>query len=476
MESVFLKGFLKISDIKTVIFLVILFALFGVVRYLYKKRAWDFSVVVMVGTLLGLLLGLAIQVVSGFAPKPMEITFVSEVANWYSLFGNGFIDLIKMLVVPLVIISMIHVVIHMEQGEAMNKMVKMGVLVTMVMVAISSVVGIVVAMVAGVGQGAVVSGGAAKAKAIVSVASTLRGLIPGNLVQSMVENNVIGMVIFAAVFGLALWWVKYECNDVAEPLYKVIEGLYRTMINMALLILDYMPYAVIPLLANTIAQRGISGIIDVGKFIVALYVAVAIQFVIQLVALAVHGINPLPHLKKSYSALLLAFTSRSSLGCLPMTIETLTKRLGVSTGTASFVAGFGCTAGMQGCAGIFPAMLIIYVSNINGQPVDFTLLAMTVVVVTIGSLGIAGIPGVATMAASVGLSGVGMAAHFAKVSPIIAVDPIVDMGRTMLNVSGAITNAIIVDKYMGTLDQTAYNDMNLLLHEEKQENSCKIYK
>ena len=230
------------------------------------------------------------------------------------------------------------------------------------------------------------------------------------------------------------------------------------MINMALLILDYMPWAVTALLANTIAQRGLASIIEVGKFIAALYLAVAIQFVIQLILLTVHGLNPMVYLKKCYAAMLMAFTSRSSVGCLPMTIETLTKKLGVDSGTASFVAGFGTTAGMQGCAGVFPSLLIIYVCNVTGTPIDITMIVMTIFVVTIGSLGIAGIPGTATMAASVGLSGVGMGAQFAMVSPILAIDPIIDMPRTMLNVTGSLTNAIVVDKHMGSLDEKAYND------------------
>ena len=141
-------------------------------------------------------------------------------------------------------------------------------------------------------------------------------------------------------------------------------------------------------------------------------------------------------------------------------IDVVTKKLGVDQGTASFVAGFGTTAGMQGCAGVFPALLIIYVCNITGTPIDITMIVMTIFVVTIGSLGIAGIPGTATMAASVGLSGVGMGAQFSNVSPILAIDPIIDMARTMLNVTGSLTNALVVDKMMGSLDMKAYNDMN----------------
>ena len=187
----------------------------------------------------------------------------------------------------------------------------------------------------------------------------------------MVKNNVIGMVIFGAVFGRAIWWIKADKPDMEAFLHKLIDGLHKTMMNMALLILDYMPWAVIALLANTIAQKGLASILDVGIFIIALYVALIVQFIIQILAVMLHGVNPIHYLKKSVALLILAFTSRSSAGCLPVTIETLVTRLGVNQGTASFVAGFGTTAGMQGCAGVFPAMLIVYVCHLTGDAAGY---------------------------------------------------------------------------------------------------------
>ena len=462
MQGAFFQNFLMISDIKTVLFLVVLVALFFLIHILYHKKHMDFAVVVMIGTGLGLLLGLAIQVVAGFPDAPMEVTFVSETTTWFALFGSGYINLIKMIVVPLVMISILQVIINMQQGKTMSSLVKKTLIVTMGMVAVAAVTGIAVGMLFGVGKDSTaLAAGDATAKEITPVATTIKNLIPGNIVEAMVNANIIGLVIFSAFLGLAIWWINHESAEEAKPLYDFINASHKAMINMALLILDYMPWAVMALLANTIAQRGLSSILEVGKFIIALYIAAVIQFCIQLVLLAVHGLNPVIYMKKSFATMLMAFTSRSSVGCLPMTIETLTKKLGVNQGTASFVAGFGTTAGMQGCAGIFPSLLIIYVCNVTGTPIDITMIVMTIFVVTIGSLGIAGIPGTATMAASVALSGVGMASQFAMVSPILAIDPIIDMPRTMLNVTGSLTNALVVDKHMGTFDEKAYNDLSL---------------
>lgn len=468
MENVFLQQFLMISDIRTIAFLVVLAALFYLIHVLYHKKHMDFAVVVMIGTGLGLVLGLAIQYVAGFPDAPMEVPFVAETTTWFAMVGSGYINLIKMIVVPLVMVSIMQVIINMQQGKTMSRLVQKTIMVTMGMVAIASVTGIVIGMLFGVGKGAaLVEDGTATAKEITPVATTIKNLIPGNIVKAMVDSNIIGLVIFSAFLGLAIWWINYESKEAAKPLYDLINAAHKAMINMALLILDYMPWAVMALLANTIAQRGLSSILEVGKFIIALYIAAAIQFVIQLILLIVNGLNPVVYMKKSFATMLMAFTSRSSVGCLPMTIETLTKKLGVDQGTASFVAGFGTTAGMQGCAGIFPALLIIYVCNVTGTPIDITMIVMTIFVVTIGSLGIAGIPGTATMAASVGLSGVGMGAQFAMVSPILAIDPIIDMPRTMLNVTGSLTNALVVDKLMGSLNEKDYNDMSLNTLEKK---------
>ena len=331
----------------------------------------------------------------------------------------------------------------------------------MSMVAIASIVGIAFGIFFNVGGDALTNVATeAKAKEVVSVATTLRGLIPGNLVDAIVKNNIIGMVIFGAFLGRAIWWIKADEPKVEEFMRKLVNGLHKALMNMALLILDYMPWAVIALLANTIAQKGLDSILSVVQFILVLYLAIIAQFIIQLIALSINGINPIVYMKKSLALLILAFTSRSSVGCLPITIETLTQKLGVNQATASFVAGFGTTAGMQGCAGIFPSLLIVYVCHLTGTVMDFSMIVMTIIVVTLGSLGIAGIPGTATMAASVGLSGVGMASSFSLIGPILAIDPLIDMARTMLNVSGSVTNALIIDKSLGNLDENIYNEIN----------------
>lgn len=460
MKNVFLSQFLMISEWKSILF-IIAYLLLAFAVYKLPKKKFSFSSKVLLATVLGLALGLAMQAVSGFASDPMKITFVKETTLWYSLIGNGFIDFIRMLVIPLVMVSIIHVILHMDERGDVRKLVNRSIITTMGMVAVAAVVGLTLGIVFQLGGSVSTSISGGEMKEVVPVVTTLRNLIPANPVEAMVNSNVVGLVIFSAFFGLAARRMQKKYPDTIRVFYELIDALHKIIISIAMTIIKGMPYAVLALLANTIAQRGLDSILEVGKFIVILYVACILQLLIQLVALSFFKVNPLIYLKKSYSLLLLAFTSRSSLGVLPATIDTLTQKLGVSQGTASFVSSFGTTAGMQGCAGVFPALLIVYVANTSGTPIDISLIIMSVIVITIGSIGIAGIPGTSTMAASVSLSGVGLGASFAYITPILAIDPIIDMMRTMLNVSGSLTNAIMVDRQLDLMDMKRYHDKEL---------------
>lgn len=459
MNNVFFKEFLKISDVKTIIFLVVLGVILFALNKLPKKK-FSFSAKVMIATVVGLILGLVIQFTARFPNNPMELTFVAETTLWYSLLGGGFISFIRMLVIPLVMVSIIHVIINMKEDAKLGALVKRTLVITLVMVAISVALGIFLGKTFNVGhvEQTVAAEGVNKIREVKNIVDTLKALIPANPVEAMVNLNIVGLVIFSAMLGVAAKRMSKKYMEIVSPFFALINAMQKIIVSMAMSIIKWMPLAVVPLLANTIAQKGISAIIEVSKFILVLYLAVAVMFVIQMIAVAMFGLNPITYVKKCISLLILAFTSRSSVGCLPVTISTLTNKLGVSESTASFVGSFGTTAGMQGCAGIFPALTIVFVTNMSGHSVDLTLIVMSIIVVSIGSLGIAGIPGTATMAASVGLSGTGLAGLFPLVNPILAIDPIIDMPRTMLNVIGSVTNAIMVDKSLGQINLSVYND------------------
>lgn len=457
MESAFLSEFLFITDIKTIAFIAILVAIFILVRKMEKKKI-KFSTRMISAMGIGLVLGFIIQLVAGFPEKPSSVRWIEEVSKWYGLVGNGFMDLLKMLVVPLIFVSIIRVIINMKDGVNLGKLTSKSLLVLLGTTTLATIVGLVVGNLFNLGVGEVVATSNTDIREITSIVDTIRGLLPSNPVQAMAEGNIVAVVIFAAFIGTSMKRLNKKYSDVIKPAWDLVEASYKIITSVAMTVIKFMPYAVVALLANTIAARGVSAILGVVDFIIALYVSVAIMFIIHLIIIALNGLNPIKYVKNVMEPLILAFTSRSSLGTLPVTIETLTEKAGVDNGVASFVGSLGSNAGMNGCAAIYPALMAITVANMSGTPMDFSFYGMLLVIIVISSLGIAGLPGTATMAVSVVISGMGMGSYFPLLGGIIAIDPILDMGRTMLNVNGTMVTAVTVANSFGDIDKEKFNE------------------
>lgn len=457
MESTFLSEFLFITDIKTIAFIAILVAIFILVRKMEKKKI-KFSTRMISAMGIGLVLGFIIQLVARFPEKPSSVRWIEEVSKWYGLVGNGFMDLLKMLVVPLIFVSIIRVIINMKDGVNLGKLTSKSLLVLLGTTTLATIVGLVVGNLFNLGVGEVVATSNTDIREITSIVDTIRGLLPSNPVQAMAEGNIVAVVIFAAFIGTSMKRLNKKYSDVIKPAWDLVEASYKIITSVAMTVIKFMPYAVVALLANTIAARGVSAILGVVDFIIALYVSVAIMFIIHLIIIALNGLNPIKYVKNVMEPLILAFTSRSSLGTLPVTIETLTEKAGVDNGVASFVGSLGSNAGMNGCAAIYPALMAITVANMSGTPMDFSFYGMLLVIIVISSLGIAGLPGTATMAVSVVISGMGMGSYFPLLGGIIAIDPILDMGRTMLNVNGTMVTAVTVANSFGDIDKDKFNE------------------
>lgn len=465
-ESSFLLQFLMITDIKTVIFIAVLIGTFYIVKQFEKKKV-KFSTRTIYATIIGLILGVIIQLVAGLPEDPSGVTWLQEVTKWYGLFGSGFMDLLKMLVVPMVFVSILRVIINMGEGDDLGKLTFKSLGMLLMTTAIAAIVGIVVGNVMKLGVGTdIVAASDTELREITPLVDTLRGLLPSNPVASMADGNIVAIIIFATFLGLAVKRLSKKYLDVIKPFIDLVEAFYKIIVSVAMTVIKFMPYAVVALLANTITARGLSSMISVVQFIVALYISVAIMFIIHLVIITINGLNPITYIKNAAEPLLLAFTSRSSLGTLPVTIEALTKHQGVEEGVASFTASLGANMGMNGCAGIYPALMAVTIANMAGVEMNASFYAMLLVVITISSLGIAGLPGTATMAVSVVLSGVGIGAYFPLAGGILAIDPILDMGRTMLNVNGATTAAVTVGKSLGKLNKDVFN--GTVVSEKKQ--------
>ena len=459
MQSTFFTDFLYLTDIKTILFIVVLFALFFVMKQMEKKKV-KFSTRMLSATGIGLVLGLLIQVVGGFPDAPLEVPFIAEINKWYGLFANGFMDLLKMLVVPLVFISIIKVIVDMKNGENLGKLTFRTILILLLTTTIASIIGIVIGNLFNLGVGLEVVKATSEMKEVTSIIDTIRALLPSNPIKAMAEGNVVAVVIFAAFIGIAIKRLSESNIEKVKTVEDFVEGSYKIIVSVAMTVIKFMPYAVVPLLANTIASRGLSAIFGVINFIVALYVSVILMFIVHLIIVAINGLNPITYIKNVAEPLILAFTSRSSLGTLPVTIETLTKNVGLDNGVASFVGSIGSNAGMNGCAAIYPALMAVTIANISGTSMNFSFYVMLVVIIVIGSIGIAGIPGTATVSVSVTISGMGMGSYFPLIGGILAIDPILDMARTMLNVNGTMVTAIAVGNSFNAIDKKIFYGEN----------------
>ena len=462
MSSTFLSDFMMITSINTIAFIGVLIGLFFIVNKIKKKL--NFTKLMIVSMLIGIVLGFIIQFIAKFPKDPTQISWLKEVTSWYGLVGYGFMDLLKMLVVPLVLTSIIRVIMNMNRDENLGKLTSRTIFMLLGTTAIAASIGLIVGNLFKLGIGTQVVNTNNEMREISSVVDTLRGLLPSNIVASMADGNIVGVVIFSAFIGTAIKRLNKKYSDLIKPFVDLIEAFYKIIVSVSITIIKMMPYAVIALMANTIAQNGIESIFGVFNFIIALYVSVAIMFGVHLTIITINGLNPIAYLKNVSQPLVLAFTSRSSLGTLPVTIETLTDNIGVESGTASFVGSLGTNMGMNGCAGIYPALMIVTIANMANIDMDFSFYAMSIIVITISSLGIAGLPGTATMAVSVVLSGVGLGSYFPLAGGILAIDPILDMGRTMLNVNGTMTSAISVANSFGKIDKNKFTEQ---LEEEK---------
>lgn len=455
-SSTFLKDFLLLSDFRTYLFIAIIFILFIGVHKLEKKKV-KFSTRMIIGTLTGLVLGLVIQLVAGFPTEPAKVTWLHEVSSWYGLIGNGYMDLLKMLVVPLVFLSIVRVIMNMK-GDQLGKLTSRTVGMLIGTTIIASIIGAVLATVFSLGTGISTEGYSAEIREMSSIIDTFRGLLPSNVVSAMAEGNIIAVVIFAALIGIAIRRQSKKYYDVIEPFVKWVEGFYKIILSVAMTIIKFMPYAVIALLSNTITSRGVEVLISVVKFILVLYLGILIMFLVHMIIAWTQGVSPKNYISNGAQALILAFTSRSSLGTLPVLVETLHEKFNVEEGIGSFVGSLGSNMGMNGCAGLYASMVAVFLAQATGVNIDLGFIIMLIIIVAISSFGIAGIPGAATIAISVVISGMGMGEYFPLVGAIVAIDPILDMGRTMLNVSGTMVSAITVDKSLNKENSSKKED------------------
>ena len=461
LESPFFTQFLKASNVYTFIALALMVIAIFIMKGLTKKKV-SFSKRMMIGLAMGLIIGIGIDFF-GSSHEIYETAARTEIKVWYAVLGTGFIKLVQLLAVPVVFLSIIKVITDVD-GKKIKTLTFKTFVVLLGTTAISALVGILVVKLFNL-QGASFVGTLSDSQidrmsniAAQSFPEFFVGMIPNNIIASFGSNGeVVSVVLIGALFASAIRFLSVKKPTEIKPFVDFLDSA-RVAVNSVLInVIKLMPYGVMGLVANTIVANGLAVIKEMGGFIVALYTAVLIMLVVYVILLALIGVNPIKFYKKAFSTMVFAFSSRSSVGTLPYTLKTLEEDMGVSSSTSNFVATLGTSIGMNGCAGVFPAMLATLVASTLGVTMDLPFYIMIVVVVTIGSIGIAGVPGTATVAATVTLNGLGLGEAISSVGAVFGIDPIIDMGRTMLNVTGSMVAAIVVDTWDGTFNKEEFN-------------------
>lgn len=457
----FFTQFLKLSNFYTLGAILFLVVAIFFLKYMKKKKA-SFSIRMMVALLLGLGIGIIVDLIGRNNNIYNEFASV-EISTWYSLVGTGFLKLVQLLAIPVVFLSIIKVIIDVE-GKRIRSLSGKTFATLLGTTAISALVGIFVVNLFKLDGGSFAGDlTEQKIEAVTNIAAQsfpefFLNLVPNNILAVMSDNgSIVSVVIVAALFAGAIRFLNVKKPVEVKPFVDLLESLKVTVNSVLTNIIKLMPYGVVALVSNTIIANGIKSILEMVSFIAALYTGVIIMLIVYVIILVLLGLNPITFYKKSFTTLLFAFSSRSSVGTLPYTLKTLEGELGVSNQTSNFVATLGTSIGMNGCAGVFPAMLGVLVAAASGAEMTFSFYMLVVVVVTVGSIGIAGVPGTATVAATVTLNGLGYGNAINSIGAVFGIDPIIDMGRTMLNVAGSMISSIMVDKWEGTFNKELYN-------------------
>lgn len=434
--------------------LILLFFLLVHINVNLKKK-FKFSTRVIISTVLGFAVGIVFQSTLGMVGAEQAPDVIKNVTTAASLVGRGFTSLLKMVVIPLVGLSVYNSIINSKNNENLKKLTGKSVVYYTVTVAISAIIGISVAMLFNLGvgmklpEGMEAWTGKGEYKGLVDVVVSF---IPSNIFKAMSETSVIGVVIFAAFLGFATNRMSLKNPEKIQPLKDVTSALFAVMTSVTTTIIKIIPYGVAALMFDLTASYGLEVFKNLVTYLIVMFISLALVVVMQSINLAIHGINPFTYYKKAMAPLILALTTTSSMGTLPVTIETLEKEVGVSSPTANFTATLGTTIGMNGCAGVFPAVIAIMIANMNGIAITPVFLISLITVIALGSFGMAGVPGTAYIAATVVLGGMGL--PFDPVAIVFPIDSIIDMGRTAVNVNGAMVISTVVDKEMGSFNES----------------------
>ncbi len=441
---------------------ILVFAIIMLLLFNFRKKL-SFNKRVAIALVAGIIYGFAVQSIYG-----VNSDAVSGTIGWVSVIGNIYIRLLRMIVIPLIFVAITSAIINQAEGKIL-KSVSYIIAILVATTAIAAFIGIGYANIFNlnasefpVGEQQISRGeeletalGEFQQK---SIQDQLVEIVPSNPFYSMTgqgSSATLSVVFFAALIGIAAVKTRKRNPDSFDTFKGWIKALHDVVMSLVRIVLRLTPYGVMAQMAKMMLQSDISQILVLGRFVAASYAAILTMYIIHLIMLAAFGISPAGFMKKSLSVLAFAFSSRSSAATIPLNVEAQIEQLGVAEGEANLSASLGTSIGQNGCAGVYPAMLAFMIAPTVGiNPLDIRFMVTLVIVTAISSFGVAGVGGGATFAALTVLSAMGLPVGLVGV--LIAIEPLIDMGRTALNVNGSMIAGIITSKLLKTWNKAEF--------------------
>ncbi|HIF73875.1 MAG TPA: cation:dicarboxylase symporter family transporter [Porticoccaceae bacterium] len=411
---------------------------------------------VLLGLVAGSLFGFYLQAVYGLA-SPVA----AQTLEWTNVIANSYVNLLRMLIMPLILVTMIAAVLRVGEIRSLGKIGGSVIGILIVTTMIAALVGIFMASIFGLNAGELARGAEELARAEVlearqsgaasqSIPQLLQSFIPRNIFADLTDaraTSIIAVVVFGLLFGIASLLVSEENSAHSQRISSFIDTAQAIIMKLVKVVMSLTPYGVLALMTRVIATSDGSAIVTLISFVIASYIAIAIMFAVHALLIGLIGANVKTYFQKVWPVLTFAFVTRSSAATIPLTIRAQIEELNVPAPIANIAASFGATIGQNGCAGIYPAMLAVMVAPTMGVDIDLGFILSLILIIAISSFGIAGVGGGATNSALAVLPVMGF--PVTVVALLISIEPLIDMARTALNVNGAITTGMITTRFLG---------------------------
>lgn len=409
---------------------------------------------VLVGMVLGIIVGLVINLTGLNASGTWANTYLTE--GLFSVVGQMFVNALKMLVVPLVFFSLVCGVCGIGDIKLLGRIGSKAFLLYLMTTALAIATAIIISAGFGIGEGMDATSDANfTGKDSPPLTDVLISIIPSNPINAMANGDMLPVIFFSILFGVSVLMVGTKAESVSD----FIEKLNEVMMKMVTVVMSVAPYAVFCLIARAISNLGMEllgqllGYVLVLVGVLMFHLFITLQVVLKLFS----GLSPLMFVRKIRNAQVFAFSTSSSNATIPVTLRTVTERMGVKNSVASFTVPFGATINMDGTA-IMQGVATVFIANIYNVDLGMGGYLTVILMSVLASIGTAGVPGVGLIMLSMVFAQVGLPIE--GIGLILGVDRLLDMIRTAVNISGDAVVSVVVANSEKQVDQDVFNDPN----------------